>query len=717
LFVFWSTGAVVKFAILTTAGAVSTATTTLNTYGGGDLAKRLTCAVGTTKATVLIQTEDGTNAWKRNVDKARITSAGAVDSAVAILKQDVGLFTGMSLAASADTFYFIAGYYKDDTIFGAATNRPVVDSKLLVMDTNGYIYGSLYNGRMPSTDTYITGVIDNIYLVPLIRTSSTEFKTSIIKESNNVIGSDQNGVTYWGDLIFGKLVVNSQDSSKKLDLKGIRDINNIALIPNASTHIYDGRIIAEQHFYSIPALISIAGTGAGAAFPTGDYQFAAIYSWADNQGNFYRSAPSPIETLTLAVAQADLEVEVSTYHLASPNMTNISIELYRTEKDGSIFYQCGTEPNDTTVDLITFTVDQPDANILSNQLIYTTGGVLEANLPPAAKILYIDTEYCFLVPYEDERQLWVSKPTQPDLIPEFSDFLIWNVPNSDKGPITGIGSIQGRRIIFRENDIYVLNGSGPNNLGQGTLSFQLLTTDVGCLAEQSLVETPMGLAFFSRRGIVLLDKGFNIQPIGRPIEGYGLTTSDIYTSQLDASKKEVIWSTTSGTFYWDYEHNIWSIAPSLEIVDSTIWDNKLTIVSNEETSAKSQVATFSASDTLKVKTPWIRLGALGGFQRVRYFELVGEFRSAHTLNIKIYINYDETTVVQTVVYDSTDIQTVANDPFICRGHIQYQKCNAIMFEIYDSDQSGTNESLALTSLSLELGVKRSLGKLSNDKSQ
>jgi hypothetical protein len=80
-------------------------------------------------------------------------------------------------------------------------------------------------------------------------------------------------------------------------------------------------------------------------------------------------------------------VTVSIPTLRITDKTGVVIELYRTEDAGSTYYLV-TDPdsplmNDTSVDAVTFVDTLSDADLIDNELIYTTGGVLENIVAPA----------------------------------------------------------------------------------------------------------------------------------------------------------------------------------------------------------------------------------------------------------------------------------------------------------------------------------------------
>lgn len=101
--------------------------------------------------------------------------------------------------------------------------------------------------------------------------------------------------------------------------------------------------------------------------------------------------------------------------------------------------------------------------------------------------------------------LMFTNPLKPADDPKTSGF--WHYPisgaennlfvNPDvSDPALGLASFNQRLIIFRYNSVYILTGSTPANY-----SVQLLSDTVGCVDQQSIVETGQGVYFVSAEGL------------------------------------------------------------------------------------------------------------------------------------------------------------------------------------------------------------------------
>jgi predicted DNA-binding protein (UPF0251 family) len=86
--------------------------------------------------------------------------------------------------------------------------------------------------------------------------------------------------------------------------------------------------------------------------------------------------------------------------------------------------------------------------------------------------------------------------------------------------------------------------------------------------------------------------------------------------------------------------------------------------------------------------------------------ILGKYKSVHGLRVNVYYDYDETTVTTYTINPSSQ-----DKQYQYRIHLGKQKCEAIQFEIFDIGQQDAGESMELTALTLEVGVKSGSYKL------
>jgi len=160
--------------------------------------------------------------------------------------------------------------------------------------------------------------------------------------------------------------------------------------------------------------------------------------------------------------------------------------------------------------------DGPSRNyngILSEPYLYTTGNVLDNVPPPACKAMCVHQNRIVIGGADDPTVVWFSKPITPTDGPGFNDQLTITI--GDGGPVTGLASLNGNLIIFKDQDVYVVPGTFPDATGYGPSMGEPfnLPAGVGCIDHRSVVETPVGVFFQSARGLELLTPALDVVPV------------------------------------------------------------------------------------------------------------------------------------------------------------------------------------------------------------
>lgn len=160
---------------------------------------------------------------------------------------------------------------------------------------------------------------------------------------------------------------------------------------------------------------------------------------------------------------------------------SIKIRIYRTIDGGTTFYLLGEVANGITV----FTDNFSDSAIVTNDLLYTTGGVVENDPPPLAKFIHIvnNTAYYGFIKEGSEilkTQIRQSIKDDPDSVPAaFFDEM--------EDELTGLSSIQSIPIITCKKHIYRLEGSF-DEFGRGFINHIRIHDTAGCISNRSLVQ-------------------------------------------------------------------------------------------------------------------------------------------------------------------------------------------------------------------------------------
>jgi len=201
---------------------------------------------------------------------------------------------------------------------------------------------------------------------------------------------------------------------------------------------------------------------------------------------------------------------------------------------------------------------QKDYNgLLSEPFLYTTGNVLDNVPPPSALAMCIHQNRLVMGGADDPTVIWFSKELGPTEAPGFNDAL--TIQLNDGGAVTGLASIESALIVFKTDDIFVIAGTMPDSTGYGpSLSTPLkLPSGIGCVDHRSVIETPVGVFFQSKRTIELLKSGFEVEPVG--LKFTGLNGFD------DATITSVSHSPETQEVYFTYHQGIEAGAVSVAV--------------------------------------------------------------------------------------------------------------------------------------------------------
>jgi hypothetical protein len=387
---------------------------------------------------------------------------------------------------------------------------------------------------------------------------------------------------------------------------------------------------------------------------TNAYYYQFVYEWTDNTGNAFRSAPSiPIPvTTTNGTANGTVTLNIPTLRLTYKTANPVKIVIYRWSVAQQIYYQVTsiTSPllNDTTTDSVTYVDISSDAQILGNNILYTTGGVVEDVNAPASNLLTLFDTRLWLVDAEDKNLLWFSKQVIEATPVEMSDlFTIYVAPTTaaqgSTGPITAIAPMDDKLIIFKQNAIYYINGTGPDNTGANNQYSQpiFITSTVGCANQQSIVFMPQGLMFQSNKGIWLLDRSLNTSYIGAAVEKYN--TGVVESAQNIPATNQVRFILSTGiTLMYDYFYGQWGTFTGVAAISSCIYGALHTFINGYGQVFQESVGTFldgSSPVLMSFTTGPIRLGDLQNYQRAYSFYLLGTYITPHKLLVGISYDY------------------------------------------------------------------------------
>jgi hypothetical protein len=449
-----------------------------------------------------------------------------------------------------------------------------------------------------------------------------------------------------------------------------------------------------------------------------------------------RSSPSIPVSVTTTTASSTNTIYVPTLRLTYKIDNPVKIVIYRWSTAQQTYYQVTslTTPllNDPSIDSVTFVDTLADSSILGNNIIYTNGGVVENVSAPACNALTLFDDRVFALDAEDG-SIWYSKQILPGTPVEMSDlFSIFVAPTIGASGSTGdakcIFPMDDKLIIFKKDAIYYINGVGPDNTGANYQYSQpiFITATVGSVNQQSIVFTPNGLMFQSDKGIWLLGRNLSTEYIGAPVEAFN--DAEVLSALTIPATNQVRFTLSSGiTLMYDYYYGQWGTFTNIPAISSTLYQSLHTYINSYGQVFKETVGTYldgSSPVLVSVKTSWVNLAGLQGYQRLYFFYLIGTYISPHKLNVQVAYDYSLAPSQQTIISPfnysppyGVDINYGSGNPYggqpsleQWQVFVQRQLCQAFQIsisEIYDASFSTpSGAGLTLSGIDLVVGTKK-----------
>jgi hypothetical protein len=523
-------------------------------------------------------------------------------------------------------------------------------------------------------------------------------------------------------------------------------IGDNTLIGGGIVKSYDGISATELNFNVFPEPVYAGFVTSGGSLAAGTYGFQCVYRWIDNQGLIHRSAPSVPVSVTTTGATSTIRVHCPYLNLTDKFETNgrnsVIIELYMTQLNGSLYYLRSTTPNikiNLTVPdpfQATFTITAAPSG--SEELLYTTGGILENLSPPPSILVKATKNRAFLVNSENPKEFYFSKINNPSFGLAFSDVLRDEIPEGTTG-IEALEAMDDKVVFFERSKMYFISGDGPNNLGiNNTFTRpQLITNQVGSTNQDSTLFYAQGIAFQSPdKGIWLLSRDLQVAYLGADVEEF--KDIPVVAANVIENVNELRFATGDGTqLVYDYFRQQWAFDTGLPAQDAIYQNDTYYLLRNSNGVVWAEDITKFTDNggpiRMVVETPWIKASAVQGFQRVQRMALLGKFKSSHKLKIQIAYDYedfyrdeliwDAGDIIGTSIFgddalfgDDSVFGGVDDGVYQVRVHMPRQKCQSVKFRFEDISESDPGESMEMTALDLQLGVKQGLNKLREGKS-
>lgn len=659
-----------------------------------------------------------------NYLKSVSVSSGGTASSPVVLVRSVGLFSDSFIVG--EHIYVLCAYQSvfQPTYFLINDEGDVV-AKLAYSNGGGYATHGLTNVTVTDTTAKIA------YLV---------------KDLISAVNKTQGAANAAG--IYSQTGINLASFDVDSNITSTAEIGQDLHLTGGFLWMYDGYTPVEHLYHVWPD--NVEGTwsttgGSMQAQPDGStnddaYFYQVTYEWSDNQGNVFRSAPSiPLSISTTGSASTgSVTLNIPTLRLTYKIANPVKIVIYRWSVGQQVYYQTTSIQvptlNDTTIDSIEYIDKLADSSILGNDIIYTTGGVVE-NIPaPAVKALTLFDTRLFYIDAEDQNLLGFSKQVIESTPVETSDlFTIFVSPTSaaqgPTGPMQALAPLDDKLVIFKKNAIYYINGKGPDNTGASSQYSEptFITATVGSDNQKSIVFMPSGLMFQSDKGIWLLGRDLSTSYIGAPVETFTQNATVLSANNIPETN-QVRFTMDSGiTLMYDYYYGQWGTFTNIPSIASTLYEDLQTYINAEGQAFQEKPGHYldgSNPVLMSFKTSWISLAGLQGYERFYEMLMLGKYYSPFKLGVELAYDYSDSPSQQIIVspdnyngpYGSLPIYGDGtpyggnSNVFNPRIFPSKQKCETFQVavkEIYDPSFGViSGAGLTLSGLNLVIGVKK-----------
>ena len=394
---------------------------------------------------------------------------------------------------------------------------------------------------------------------------------------------------------------------------------------------------------------------------------------------------------------------------------------------------------------------QKDYNgLLSEPFIYTTGSVLDNVPPPSALAMCVHQNRLVIGGADDATVIWFTKELGPTDAPGFNDELTLQI--DDGGAVTGLASIESALIVFKSDDIFVIAGTMPDSTGYGpSLSTPLkLPSGIGCVDHRSVIETPVGIFFQSKRTIELLKSSFEVEPVGLKYTGLnGFDTATISSVSHSPETQEVYFTyyfgdeatTIAEVAVFNYALMAWMRWRVANLGEKNV---RLAVINGKPAIACRNTNTVTASEQafyytqnafwsdrlqggtysfvpIVLSTAPFSMHEVQGYERLKRasvlttFEYPGAVKTASPA-VALYIGGPQANSAQTTNWSAADVQSLTSSVYWdgrFETHVAEQKNRALQL-VFTEDPatvgSADNPNIRVSGFAFRIGLKAGFDK-------
>lgn len=603
--------------------------------------------------------------------------------------------------------YFLTNYYS------------AYQSSYFISNSAGGTLGKFAYGGGPG---YVTNGLPKISTLGSVAFSGylDQFISTPANKNTNVSSTTQTAGTFTqlginlAEMDFSGQMISAIETAGNLHINGSQIWN------------LDGASVAEHNFHLYPEILQISETGGGTLAGTQNFFYTSCYKYIDNAGNVFRSAPSI--PLSVSVIGTNSSVRMVLNNIGQTLKSGqIFIEVYRWSQSQQTYYLTAILNNNTNhlVQYVTgnasnntsfqYLDNNTDATIIGNQVLYTTGGVVEDTAPPACNAFVIFDSRFWLVDAEDTNLLWYSKALIEAAPVESSDLFTYFVPETVSGQnvsgaIRALGAMDDKLILFKKNAILYINGTGPDDTGANSQYSPpiIVASSIGCANQNSIVLMPNGLMFQSDKGIWLLKHDMSVEYIGKDVDLYNNRT--VLSAQAIPGTNQIRFILSGNTVLcYDYFVNQWATFTNVNGVSATIVNGLHTVLDPSGNVLQETPGQYSDNGTpvvMQFQTGFVNVTNLQGYQRAYRAYLLGQYQSGHTYSLGIAYDYNAS-IVQSPTITPTNTSGSGSQVEQWQVNFQRQQCQSFQLTFQETASGTAGAGLSLSGLNLVYGSKKS----------
>ena len=658
-----------------------------------------------------------------------------------------------------DDFYLQLSYGTRPNSIGGGGNFDVFNNSVdMLINQEGLVFA-----KGPSSAGSVSLDMNNRFLENAISSSSDP--TNAIQKRINLLQSlprpiqvSTGGSLFkWGSSRYNGVAINADGTDITAMLASVSsaemnpkrylpsvEVNGSLAIASGILWEYSGDYFKENNFFYWPEIKRSEAAPLSGGLEKGKYSYVAIYEWVSSDGRVERSHPSaPMEIDTSGSSYVgDQKHTLYVYTLQLTHRQDLAgsssvklpsgvaakqwgsrslakIVLFRTEAGKARYHRCAEQVMDPLVGVQAIEDTLPDADaslgglggLVDNPDIYTFGGAVPNLAPPSCRDLAVWKKRLWLV--TSENSIWYSKRFERAVGTSLSgDFYVPSDNGSEQ--LNAISPLTEALLVLGEDNGYYLQGEGPldTGLGGGFSPLKVFAPGSEMIDGGCRVETPVGVFFQTRQGLMNVDPTMKLTYKGAKAEGYFSVDNPLVDGIVLESESEIRFTAydSGGILVYNYLFDLWSAfslhadlgnnAASItqEGVHYRLGVNG-TLYKQHATDCNDITGGVNKPYAFGFITGWINIGKLQQVGRVYRIQILGDFNSESSAKLYFYKDYSETATL----ISTTTAPGVGAKQLVCK--LPVQKLKALKFGITETTPT-TGGDFRVQAASLLVGIKK-----------